>query len=78
MENTGGDASWLNKNNEIHNRSIHNMVREVPHENNQKSKNGAMQQRHQKKTTAEKYTVHLAIPHLNLHGMAKRLAFMNL
>ena len=26
MENTGGDASWLNRNNEIHNRRIHNMI----------------------------------------------------
>ena len=29
MEPTGGDVSWLNGNNELHNRSIHNMVREV-------------------------------------------------
>ena len=28
MENTGGDASWLNGKNERHNISIHNMVRE--------------------------------------------------
>ena len=27
METNGGDASWLNGNNERHNRSIHNMVR---------------------------------------------------
>ena len=27
MENTVGDASWINVNNGIHNRSIHNMVR---------------------------------------------------
>ena len=26
METTGGDASWLNVNNKIHNISIHNMV----------------------------------------------------
>ena len=26
METTGGDASWINGNNERHNRSIHNMV----------------------------------------------------
>ena len=27
MQNTGGNASCINENNEIHNRSIHNMVR---------------------------------------------------
>ena len=27
METTVGDASWINGNNEIHNRIIHNMVR---------------------------------------------------
>ena len=27
METTGGDASFINVNNEQHNRSIHNMVR---------------------------------------------------
>ena len=27
MENTGGDASWLNRKNERNNRIIHNMVR---------------------------------------------------
>ena len=27
METTCGDESWLNGNNEIHNRSIHNIVR---------------------------------------------------
>ena len=26
IETTGGDASWINVNNERHNRSIHNMV----------------------------------------------------
>ena len=26
IKTTGGDASWLNGKNEIHNRSIHNMV----------------------------------------------------
>ena len=26
METSGGDASWINGNNELHNRSIHNMV----------------------------------------------------
>ena len=26
MKTTGGDASWINGKNEIHNRSIHNMV----------------------------------------------------
>ena len=29
METTGGDASWINDKNEIHNISIHNMVRAV-------------------------------------------------
>ena len=28
METTGGDSLWINKNNERHNISIHNMVRE--------------------------------------------------
>ena len=27
METTGGGSSWINGNNEIHNRTIHNMVR---------------------------------------------------
>ena len=26
MENTSGDASYINRNNEIHNRSIHNVL----------------------------------------------------
>ena len=29
MDTTCGDASWINGKNEIHNRSIHNMVKEL-------------------------------------------------
>ena len=46
MENTGGDTSWLNVNNEIHNIIIHNMVRVGLIEVNQHEKNGFMQQIH--------------------------------
>ena len=35
METNGGDASWINGNNEIHNRSIHNMVIADPLDSNQ-------------------------------------------
>ena len=35
METTGGGANWLNVNNEIHERSIHNMVREGLLDSNQ-------------------------------------------
>ena len=39
METTGGDASCINGKNEIHNRSIHNMVIEVLLDGNQHEKN---------------------------------------
>ena len=35
MKNTGGNASWLNGKNEIHNRNIHNMVRAALLDSNQ-------------------------------------------
>ena len=38
METTGGDVSWLNGKNKIHNRSIINMVREGLIEINQQEK----------------------------------------
>ena len=35
VENTGGEASWINRKNEMHNRSIQTMVIEVLIDNNQ-------------------------------------------
>ena len=46
METTGGDAFWINGKNEIHNKSIHNMVRSGLIDSNQHEKNGTVQQRH--------------------------------
>ena len=40
MENNGGEASCINVNNEIHNRSVHNMVRAGLLYINQNEKNG--------------------------------------
>ena len=56
MENTGGDASWLNGNNERHNRSIHNMVIAGLLDINQHAKNGPVQQRHHQKSIYAKST----------------------
>ena len=50
METTGIDATWLNGKNEIHNRSINNIVREGLIESNQQETNGSMQQRHHQKS----------------------------
>ena len=51
METTSGDASWLNWNNEIHNRSIHNMVIAGLLDGNQQEKKGSIHQKHQKSST---------------------------
>ena len=45
MKNTGGDAYWINGKNEIHKKSIHNMVREGLLDNNHNEKNGDVQQK---------------------------------
>ena len=50
MKTTGGDISWLNVHNEIHNRIIHNMVRVVIIDSNQHVKNGSVKQKHQQKS----------------------------
>ena len=46
METTGGDASWLNGNNERHNRIIHNVVREGLIYSNKHKKNVALQHKY--------------------------------
>ena len=58
METTGGDASWLNVNNERHYRNFYNMVISVLIDSNQNETNGDVQQRHKKMSIDEKYTVH--------------------
>ena len=50
VEATGGDASWLDVKNEIHNKIISNMVRSGLTGVNQHEKNGTVQQRHQQKS----------------------------
>ena len=77
METTGGDASWLNGKNEIHNRSIHNMVREALLDSDQ----------HENKwfcaaeisSNFHRCIIHSALEkyHLTLHGMVKILASIN-
>ena len=57
MENTGGNASWINGNNERHNRSIQNIVRAGLLDSTEQEKNGAVQQRHQQKSIDAKSTV---------------------
>ena len=49
METTGDDASWINGNNEIHNRSIHNMIRAGLLDSNKYEKKCADQQKHQQR-----------------------------
>ena len=77
METTGGDASWINGNNKIHNRSIHTMVREGLVEDNQHEKNCAVQQKHHQKSIGEISIVLYKTPHLNLHVMERNPSFMN-
>ena len=50
MYTTGGDASWLNRKNEIHNRSIHNMVIGVIIDSNKYGKNCIVQHIHQQRS----------------------------
>ena len=50
METTGGDASWINGNNERHNRSIHNMKRAGLPDSNQHEINGAVQQKNKQRS----------------------------
>ena len=52
MDYTGGYASWLNGNNVLHNRIIHNMVRSGLIDSNQHGKNGVVQQKHKLKLTS--------------------------
>ena len=58
METTGGNESWINENNEIHKRIIHNMVRAGLIDSNQHEKNGSVNQRHHHMSIDVKYTVH--------------------
>ena len=58
MENTGGDASWLNVINEQHNKSMHNMVRSGIIDSNQHGKIGVVQYNHQLNYMDAKLTVH--------------------
>ena len=57
METTGGDVSWINKKNERNNIIIHNMVRSGLIDSNKHEKNGAVQQRHNKKYIEETSTL---------------------
>ena len=50
METTGGDTSCLNVNNERHNIIIHTMVISGLLDINQNEQNGALQNKHQKKS----------------------------
>ena len=69
METTGGYASWININNEQHNRCINNMVGAGILEHNQHKKNGVVQQKYQMKYIYSKYTVNYITPNLILNGM---------
>ena len=57
VETTGSDASGINENNNIHNISIHTMVREVLLDSNQHVINGDVNQKHHQKYTYEKSIV---------------------
>ena len=46
IENTGGDASWTNRNNERQNRITNNMFREGILDSNQLEKKGVVDQKH--------------------------------
>ena len=70
METTGCDASWLNVNNERHNRIIYTMVRTGLIDSDRHEKNGSVQQKHKKKSIYAISIVHYTTPHLTLYGMA--------
>ena len=54
MVTPGGDASWINGNNEQHNRNIHNIVIEGLIDSNRHETNGIVQHKHQIKYIYEK------------------------
>ena len=56
MEISGGDAFWINGNNEKHNRSIHNIVIAGLLYSNQNEKH-YVQYIHQKRSIYAKYTI---------------------
>ena len=58
METTAVDASWINGNNERHNRTIHNMVIAYLIGINSHEKNGVVQKKHRLKYIDTKYIVH--------------------
>ena len=58
MENTGGDESCINGNNEIQNTRINNMVRAGILDSDQHEKNDAVKQIHQQKYIYASSTVH--------------------
>ena len=55
METTGGDASWMNGKNKIHNKSIHKMVKSGLLDKNQHAKKWFCAA----ETPSEVHTVHL-------------------
>ena len=59
METTGGDASWINVNNEGHNRSIHNMVRAGLLDNIQHAKKQCCSE--ETSEEAHRYKIHSAL-----------------
>ena len=57
MEINGGNTSWINGNNEKHNRIIQNMVRAGLIGGNKNEKNGVVQHNHKLNYIDLKYTV---------------------
>ena len=47
METNGGDSSWVNEKNELHNRSINSMGIEGLIDSNKHGGNGAVRHKHQ-------------------------------
>ena len=77
MEINGGNTSWINGNNEKHNRIIQNMVRAGLIGGNKNEKNGVVQHNHKLNYIDLKYTVNQITPNLTFNGMKKSPAFMN-
>ena len=77
MENTGGDESCINGNNEIHNTRINNMVRAGILDSDQHEKNDAVKQIHQQKYIYASSIGHYTTHHITFNGMARILVFVN-
>ena len=77
LETTGGDVSFLNRKDGIHNRIIHNIVRASLIYSNQYAKNGVVRLKHPLKSIDSKFTMHWTTPHLAFPGMLNVLILMN-